>query len=49
MVEVYSRIENTQIWKYQTFETIQGIIEFERLGFELPVGAIYDGILFEEG
>jgi Uma2 family endonuclease len=48
MVEVYSRIEDTQIWKYQTFETMQGTIEFDRLGFELPVGAIYDGIVVEE-
>lgn len=49
MVEVYSRIEDSQIWKYQTFETLQGTIEFDRLGFELPVGVIYDGIVFEEG
>ena len=48
MVEVYSRIEDSQIWKYQTFETLQDIIEFERLGFELPVAVIYDGIVFEE-
>jgi Uma2 family endonuclease len=48
MVEVYSRIEDSQIWKYQTFETLQDIVEFERLGFELPVGVIYDGIVFEE-
>ncbi len=47
MVEVYSRIEDSQIWKYQTFETLQDIIEFERLGFELPAGVIYDAITFE--
>ena len=41
MVEVYSRIEDSQIWKYQTFETLQDIIEFERLGFTLPVAVIY--------
>jgi Uma2 family endonuclease len=49
MVEVYSRIEDSQIWKYQTFETLEGTIEFDRLGFELPVGVIYDGIVFDEG
>ena len=49
MAEVYSRIEDSQIWKYQTFEILPGIIEFERLGFELPVAIIYDAIAFEEG
>lgn len=46
MVEVYSRISNTQIWKYQTFETIYEIIEFEDLDFILPLAIIYDGIEF---
>ncbi len=46
MVEVYSRISNTQIWKYQTFETINEIIEFEDLDFILPLAIIYDGIEF---
>jgi Uma2 family endonuclease len=46
MVEVYSRIEDSQIWKYQTFETVNEMIEFERLGFSLPVAAIYDSIGF---
>ncbi|MEP7144692.1 MAG: Uma2 family endonuclease [Ferruginibacter sp.] len=45
--EVYSRIENTEIWKYQTFENINERIEFDRLGFTLPVVVIYDGIAFE--
>jgi len=48
MVEVYARIENTQIWKYQTFETLDETIEFERLGFNLPVATIYDSIAFED-
>lgn len=47
MVEVYSRISNTQIWKYQTFETINEMIEFEDLVFALPLAIIYDGIEFE--
>lgn len=47
MVEVYSCIEDSQIWKYQTFETLQDIIEFDRLGFSLPVAVIYDDIAFE--
>lgn len=46
-VEVYSRIdddtraEDTHIWKYQAFENINKIIEFDRLGFSLPVATIY--------
>ena len=52
-VEVYSRIdddtraEDTHIWKYQAFENINKIIEFDRLGFSLPVATIYDSIEFE--
>jgi hypothetical protein len=49
MIEVYSRISNAQIWKYQTFETINEIIEFEDLDFVLPLAIIYDGIEFEVG
>lgn len=47
MVEVYSRINDSQIWQYQTFETLNETIEFNRLGFELPVAVIYEGIGFE--
>ena len=47
MVEVYSRIDNTQIWKYQTFEIISKIIEFDRLGFTLPIATIYDTVSFD--
>lgn len=49
MVEVYSRINDSQIWQYQTFESLDEIIEFERLGFVLPVSVIYEGIGFEAG
>lgn len=47
-VEVYSRIDDTQIWTYQTFERMNETIEFERLGFSLSVAVIYDGIAFDE-
>ena len=47
-VECYSRIENSPIWKYQTFETIDELIEFDRLGFALSLATIYDSIEFEE-
>jgi Uma2 family endonuclease len=47
MVEVYSRIDNSQIWQYQTFENLDEIIVFDRLGLELSISTIYDGIEFE--
>lgn len=49
MVEVYSRINNSQIWQYQTFESLNEAIEFNRLGFTLPVSVIYEGIKFDAG
>jgi Uma2 family endonuclease len=48
LVEVYARIDNSQIWQYQTFEALPEMIEFDRLGFSLPVATIYDGIGFEK-
>lgn len=47
MVEVYSRINDSQIWQYQTFENLNETITFERLGFALPIAVIYEGIGFE--
>jgi Uma2 family endonuclease len=47
MVEVYSRIDNSQIWQYQTFENLDELIVFDRLGLELSISTIYDGIEFE--
>jgi len=49
MVEVYSRTNNSQIWQYQTFENLNEIITFDRLGFVLPLAVIYEGIGFEPG
>ena len=48
MVEVYSRIGDTQIWQYQTYETMEETIQFLRLDFELSIATIYDGIVFDE-
>jgi Uma2 family endonuclease len=47
LIEVYSRINDTQIWKYQTFENKDEIIEFDRLSFSLQTSTIYEGIEFE--
>ncbi len=43
MVEVYNRIYNTQIWKYQPFE----IIVFDKFSFTLPIITMYDTVSFE--
>ncbi len=47
-VECYSRLDSSPLWKYQTFETIDGLIEFDRLGFALSLATIYDSIEFAE-
>ena len=46
-VEVYSHIDDTEIWKYQTFEMLNEVIEFDRLDLTLPMAIIYDSIAFE--
>lgn len=43
-IELFSRVETTDIWTYQTFENTDDVIVFPRLDFKLSVGAIYDGI-----
>ena len=48
MVEVFSRIGNSEVWKYQTFETVTETIDFEDLGFTVTIAVIYDGIEFED-
>lgn len=47
MVEVYSRIDDTQIWRYQSFESVEELIELDRHEFSLTLATIYDGIAFE--
>ena len=44
MVEVYSRIDFSQVWTYQTFENLTETIKFDRLDFVLPISVIYEGI-----
>lgn len=43
-IELFSRVENTDVWTYQTFEKADDLVVFPRLDFQLSVGAIYDGI-----
>jgi len=47
LVEVYSRIENSEIWTYQTFENLSEVIKFDRLEFALSLATIYDSIEFD--
>ncbi|GAB4024005.1 Uma2 family endonuclease [Spirosoma koreense] len=43
-VELFSRIEETAEWINTIYEAPEDVIAFPRLGFDLSVGAIYDGI-----
>jgi Uma2 family endonuclease len=45
-VEVYSRIDDSQIWQYQTYEDLQDIIIFKSLELQLPLVTIYESINF---
>jgi Uma2 family endonuclease len=43
-VDVFSRIEQTDVWVQETFEQPDDVIVFPRLDLQLRVGDIYDGI-----
>jgi Uma2 family endonuclease len=43
-VDVFSRIEQTDVWAQETFELPDEIVVFPRLNLEIRLGAIYDGI-----
>ncbi len=45
-VDVFSRVEQTDVWIQETFEEPNDVIAFARLNLELRVGAIYDQIDF---
>ena len=47
-VEVFTRIEGIDIWKYQSYDTLEGVVDFEELDFKLPIAEIYQNIIFEE-
>ncbi len=46
MVEVYARIDDSQIWQYQTYENLEETILLKNLGLELQISTIYDSIDF---
>ncbi|MBC8111665.1 MAG: Uma2 family endonuclease [Verrucomicrobia bacterium] len=45
-IEMYSRINESDIWTYQFFEEINETITLEKLDFSFPVSAIYENITF---
>lgn len=47
-VEVFTRIEGIDIWKYQSYDTIEAIIDFDEIDFKLPISEMYQNIVFEE-
>ncbi len=46
MIEVYSRIGDSELWQYQTFEDLEEKIAFDRLDLSMTLSTIYDGIVF---
>jgi Uma2 family endonuclease len=47
-VEVFTRIEGIDIWKYQSYDTIEAVIDFDEIDFKLPISEMYQNIVFEE-
>jgi Uma2 family endonuclease len=44
-VELYSRKSNTSLWSYQEFTSLDDILHFELLDFQLDIKIIYDSVL----
>jgi len=44
--ELFSRIDQKDIWIYSTFETSDDVIRFESFNFEMSLKAIYENITF---
>ncbi|MBC8110523.1 MAG: Uma2 family endonuclease [Verrucomicrobia bacterium] len=46
LVEVFSRIENSETWLYQSFDELTQEIELRNMDFKIPVSRIYENIAF---
>jgi Uma2 family endonuclease len=46
-IELYSRIEESEIWTYQLFEMYDDVIHFPKLTFSMPVSSIYENITLQ--
>ena len=47
-VEVFTRIEGIDIWKYQSYDTMEAVVDFDEIDFKLPISELYQNIVFEE-
>ena len=47
-VEVFTRIEGIDIWRYQSYDIMEAIIDFDEIDFKLPIVELYQNIVFEE-
>jgi len=47
-VELFTRIESIDIWKSQSYDKMEAIIDFDEIDFKLPITLLYENILFEE-
>jgi Uma2 family endonuclease len=47
-IELYSRTDQEGIWTYQSFDKPETVVSFDKLGFIMPVSAVYEGIVFLE-
>lgn len=45
-VELFSRVEATDLWTYRSFESVTDVIRFDTFNFEIALQAIYDDIDF---
>lgn len=44
--ELYTRIGDTVFWKYETFESKEDMVNFEKLGFSISLAQIFQDITF---
>ncbi|MFN3852264.1 MAG: Uma2 family endonuclease [Spirosomataceae bacterium] len=46
-IELYGRIEKSDVWTYQTFESMDDVINLLEIDFEMKVAEIYENIVFQ--
>lgn len=46
-IELYGRIEKSDVWTYQTFESMDDVINLPEIDFEMKVAEIYENIVFQ--
>lgn len=48
-VEVFSRVEASDLWTYRSFESEEDVIRFDAFNFEMSLKAIYEDVAFAAG